>query len=98
MSHLLLAVTSSHILGSPYLSLTMAVARMGHDPRWDMKLQENSFYIQAETGMLRPPAPVSTLMKSRHWLDLGIWGSLGGKNAPGRRGWAGSYSSSIGNT
>lgn len=98
MSHLLLAVTSSHILGSPYLSLTMAVARMEHDPRWDMKLQENSFYTQEETGMLRPPALVSTLMKSRHWLNLGIWASLRGKNAPGRKGWVGSYPSSTAST
>lgn len=50
----------------------------GHDPRWDMKLQEDSFYTQAATQELRLPTNVTsvpTLVKSRHWLDLDIWGN-----------------------
>lgn len=51
--------------------------RDGHDLRWDMKLQEGSFYTQAAILEFGPPTNVTSVptpVKSRHWLGLDIWG------------------------
>jgi len=50
-------------------------AQDGRDLRWDMKMQEDSFYIQAATRELTPTTNVALVpnpVKSRHRLGLGI--------------------------
>lgn len=49
----------------------------GHDPWWDTKLQEDSFYTQAVAQEHRLPTNVTSVptpVKSRHYLSLDILG------------------------
>lgn len=71
ISPLLLAGTSSHTLGSPCLSLTMAVARMGHETTGELFLHPSRNRNAQTTNISLHPDEKQTLAKSGH---LGIPG------------------------